>query len=34
MENKVEQLNNEGVKLFLNGNFDEAKIKYQEALQI
>lgn len=34
MNHQVEQLNNEGVKLFLNGNFDEAKIKYQEALQI
>jgi len=34
MNHQVEQLNNEGVKLFLNGNFEEAKTKYQEALQI
>ncbi len=34
MENQVEQLNNEGVKLFLNGNFGAAKNKYREALEI
>lgn len=34
MKNKVEQLNNEGVKLFLNGNFSDAKNKYREALEI
>lgn len=34
MNHQVEELNNEGVKLFLNGNFKEAKTKYQEALQI
>lgn len=34
MENQVEQLNNEGVKFFLNGNFSAAKNKYREALEI
>ncbi len=34
MEKQVEQLNNEGVKLFLNGNFSAAKTKYREALEI
>ncbi len=34
MENQIEQLNNEGVKLFLNGNFSAAKNKYREALEI
>lgn len=34
MENKIEKLNNEGVKLFLNGNFSAAKNKYREALDI
>jgi tetratricopeptide (TPR) repeat protein len=34
MENQVEQLNNEGVKFFLNGNFSAAKTKYREALEI
>jgi Flp pilus assembly protein TadD len=34
MEKQVEQLNNEGVKLFLNGNFSEAKNKYRQALEI
>ena len=34
MNTQVEQLNNEGVRFFLNGNFEEARIKYEEALQI
>ena len=34
MNNQVEQLNNEGVKYFLKGNFEDARIKYQEALEI
>jgi len=34
MGEQVEQLNNEGVKLFLNGNFGAAKNKYREALEI
>ena len=34
MNTQAEQLNNEGVKYFLGGQFSEAKAKYQEALQL
>lgn len=34
MNKQVEQLNNEGVQFFLNGNLKDAKTKYQEALEI
>ncbi|WP_440122730.1 tetratricopeptide repeat protein [Tenacibaculum sp. Ill] len=34
MAESVEQLNNEGVKLFLKGNIKEAKRKYNKALEI
>lgn len=34
MVNQVEQLNNEGVRLFLSGKFKDAKHKYKEALKI
>lgn len=34
MNTQVEQLNNQGVKFFLNGNFKEAKQKYNEALDL
>lgn len=34
MEKDVKQLNNEGVKLFLDGNFKDAKLKYKEALKV
>ncbi|TDQ22714.1 tetratricopeptide repeat protein [Tenacibaculum caenipelagi] len=34
MAENVEQLNNEGVKLFLKGNIKEAKSKYNKALKI
>ena len=34
MEKEVEKLNNEGVRLFLNGNFADAKVKYKKALEI
>ncbi|WP_372756901.1 tetratricopeptide repeat protein [Mariniflexile sp.] len=34
MINQVERLNKEGVKLFLNGKFEDAKNKYMEALEI
>ncbi len=34
MNHQVEHLNNEGVKHFLNGNLHEAKVKYQQALEI
>jgi len=34
MNHQVEQLNNEGVKFFLDGNFQEAKVRYQKALEI
>ncbi|GHC57850.1 tetratricopeptide repeat protein [Ulvibacter litoralis] len=34
MDKQVKKLNNEGVKLFLNGNFEDAKLKYKEALKV
>jgi len=34
MEKQVEELNNEGVRFFMNGNLVEAKSKYLEALKI
>jgi tetratricopeptide (TPR) repeat protein len=34
MNPQAEQLNNEGVKYFLGGNFSDAKAKYEEALQL
>jgi tetratricopeptide (TPR) repeat protein len=34
MEKKVNELNNEGVELFLNGKVSDAKKKYREALEI
>lgn len=34
MEKQAEILNNEGVILFLNGQFSEAEIRYREALKI
>ncbi|MBL4663573.1 MAG: tetratricopeptide repeat protein [Flavobacteriaceae bacterium] len=34
MKKQAEQLNNEGVKLFLGGKFKDAKLKYQQALKI
>ena len=34
MEKQVEQLNKEGVCLFLSGNFNEAKDKYRQALDM
>ncbi|WP_423126906.1 tetratricopeptide repeat protein [Gaoshiqia sp. Z1-71] len=34
MDKVVEQLNNEGVSLFLNGDFEKAKNKYLEALDL
>lgn len=34
MQNTIEQLNNEGVQYFLRGKFEEAKLRYQEALDM